>query len=60
MKCSARVLREKKVYKITGEKILGGIQIYCPLLGEIVLDGKRAEAFYEKLKEREVSKSEEE
>jgi hypothetical protein len=42
MKCSVKVLQERKVYSSSKE---GGtvIKLFCPVMGEIVLTGKAAE-----------------
>ena len=42
MKCSVKVLQERKVYSSGKE---GGkfIKLYCPIMGEVVLTGKAAQ-----------------
>ncbi len=42
MKCSVKVLRERRVYSSGKE---GGkfIKLYCPIMGEVVLTGKAAQ-----------------
>lgn len=42
MKCSVKVLQERKVYSSSRQ---GGsiIKLFCPVMGEVVLTGKAAE-----------------
>ena len=58
MECTAAVVRErKKIGRFPGDKTEILVQFYCPILGEIVLGGERAERALEKLKERDGVKS---
>lgn len=57
MECTARILRERKVISHTGSKqAVSGIQVYCPIMGELTFFGEQAEKIREKLKERLESK----
>lgn len=58
MECSARTLRERKVFEGSGRTTLNAILIYCPILGEITLTGEQAEKALKKLKERDEKNSE--
>ena len=55
MECTAKILRERKVFDSRGEgdeKLL----LYCPVIGEIVLSGEDAIKAREKLKSRKEDK----
>jgi hypothetical protein len=54
MDCTARIVREKKImHSGTSKKPTNFIQIYCPILGEIILMGEEAEKARERIKERD-------
>lgn len=58
MECTARILRERKVLLgSSGSKSEMGVQIYCPILGEITLFGDRARQAIEKIKEKAKEKA---
>ncbi len=56
MECTARILRERKVISSSGAKASSGIQVYCPIMGELTFFGEQAEKIRQKLKERGETK----
>ncbi len=51
MECTARILRERKqLGRFPGEKTATVVQLYCPIIGEIVLSGEQAERIVSNLK----------
>lgn len=51
MECTARILRERKEFgRFPGDKSKTLVQIYCPILGEIVLSNEQAERAIEKIR----------
>jgi hypothetical protein len=56
MECTAKILRERKVFSSKGEE--EKILLYCPVIGEIVLSGEDAKKAREKLNiKKEVNES---
>lgn len=55
MKCSVKVLRERKVYSF-GKKRGNFIKLYCPIMGEVVLTGNAAQEARARIDEMEDKK----
>ncbi|MBI3077446.1 MAG: hypothetical protein HYY85_10785 [Deltaproteobacteria bacterium] len=56
MECAPRIVRERKVFK-DGVGKLEAIQVYCPILGEIVLFGEEAEKVKARIEEAQGHQS---
>jgi len=58
LQCTARIIRERKqLGRFPGEKGTLMVQLYCPILGEIVLSGERAERAISNLKKNKIYQS---
>lgn len=58
MECSVRIVREqKRIAHLYGQKPTTIIQVYCPVLGELVLSGEQAERAIQRIKEAEEPKA---
>jgi len=53
MECAATILRERKeLGRYPGEKSKTVVQVYCPIMGEIVLSEERAEEAIRRIREK--------
>ena len=53
MECTATILRERKALgRYPGEKSKTVVQLYCPIMGEIVLSGEQAEEAIRRIREK--------
>ena len=53
MECTATILRERKeLGRYAGEKSKTVVQLYCPIMGQIVLSGEQAEQAIRRIREK--------
>ena len=58
MECSVRIVREqKRIAHLYGQKPTTIIQVYCPVLGELVLSGEQAERAIRHIRETQGPES---